>query len=98
MGVLTPIVSATTTPADGIVPDTASAAQLGRATELVDPFAKVPDTRDSRGLRNPLAGKLAVAVIAVLAAARAFARSVNGWRDGREIPSVRDVLADLDLG
>ncbi len=59
-------------------PVTAPAAQLGRATELVDLLAQVPDPRDRRGVRYPLAGMLAVAVTAVLAGARSFA-AIGDW-------------------
>ena len=59
-------------------PIIAPAAQLGRATELVDLLARVPDPRDRRGVRYPLAGMLAVAVTAVLAGARSFA-AIGDW-------------------
>lgn len=40
---------------------------------LLSVLAKVPDPRDPRGVRYPLAGVLAVAVCAVLSGARSFA-------------------------
>ena len=45
---------------------------------LLDLLATVPDPRDPRGVRYPLAGVLAVAVTAVLAGARSFA-AIGEW-------------------
>jgi predicted transposase YbfD/YdcC len=45
---------------------------------LLGVLAKVPDPRDPRGVRYPLAGVLAVAVCAVLAGARSFA-AIGEW-------------------
>jgi DDE_Tnp_1-associated len=47
--------------------------QPGRAGDLLELLATVPDPRDPRGVRYPLAGVLAVAVTAVMAGARSFA-------------------------
>lgn len=52
--------------------------QPGRAAELLDLLAQVPDPRDPRGVRYPLTGVLAVAVSAVLAGARSFA-AIGEW-------------------
>ncbi len=54
------------------------AANSGHAEELVALLARVPDPRDPRGLRYPLAGMLAVAASAVLAGARSFA-AIGQW-------------------
>jgi len=59
-------------------PKAPSAAQSGRTSELLDLLATVPDPRDPRGVRYPLAGVLAVAVGAVLAGARSFA-AIGDW-------------------
>lgn len=48
------------------------------AQDLLTVLDKVPDPRDPRGLRYPLAGVLAVAVCAVLAGARSFA-AIGEW-------------------
>lgn len=45
---------------------------------LLSVLGKVPDPRDPRGVRYPLAGVLAVAVCAVLAGARSFA-AIGEW-------------------
>lgn len=45
---------------------------------LLGVLGKVPDPRDPRGVRYPLAGVLAVAVCAVLAGARSFA-AIGDW-------------------
>lgn len=45
---------------------------------LLSVLAQVPDPRDPRGVRYPLAGMLAVAVCAVLAGARSFA-AIGEW-------------------
>lgn len=50
----------------------------GRTEDLVRLLARVPDPRDPRGVRYPLAGMLAVAVTAVLAGARSFA-AIGEW-------------------
>jgi len=49
-----------------------------RGAELMELLAQVPDPRDPRGVRYPLAGILAVAVSAVLTGARSFA-AIGGW-------------------
>jgi len=59
-------------------PITDAVAQPGRAGHLLDLLATVPDPRDPRGVRYPLAGVLAVAVTAVLAGARSFA-AIGEW-------------------
>ncbi|MGL4174447.1 MAG: ISAs1 family transposase [Dermatophilaceae bacterium] len=48
------------------------------AQDLLTVLARVPDPRDPRGVRYPLAGMIAVAVCAVLAGARSFA-AVGEW-------------------
>ncbi len=53
-------------------------AQLVRGAELVELLGRVPDPRDPRGVRYPLAGMLAVAVTAVLGGARSFA-AIGSW-------------------
>jgi len=45
---------------------------------LISVLGKVPDPRDPRGVRYPLAGVLAVAVCAVMAGARSFA-AIGEW-------------------
>lgn len=60
------------------LPTTVAAAESGRVDELLDLLAMVPDPRDPRGVRYPLAGILAVAVTAVLAGARSFA-AIGDW-------------------
>lgn len=60
------------------------AVDADHAEELVAVLARVPDPRDPRGLRYPLAGVLALAVSAVLAGTRSFA-AIGQW------------AADLDL-
>ena len=52
--------------------------QPERAGRLLDLLALMPDPRDPRGVRYPLAGVLAVAVTAVLAGARSFA-AIGEW-------------------
>ncbi len=59
-------------------PITDAVAQPDRASALLDLLATVPDPRDPRGVRYPLAGVLAVAVTAVLAGARSFA-AIGQW-------------------
>src|SRR5660397_11268 len=49
--------------------------------DLLRVLGKVPDPRDPRGVRYPLAGVLAVAVCAVMAGARSFA-AIGGWALG----------------
>lgn len=51
----------------------AGASKFERAGDLLSTLSAVPDPRDPRGVRYPLAGVLAVAVCAVLAGARSFA-------------------------
>lgn len=53
-------------------------AQPERASQLLDLLARMPDPRDPRGVRYPLAGMLAVAVSAVLTGARSFA-AIGEW-------------------
>lgn len=45
---------------------------------LLGVLARVPDPRDRRGVRYPLAGMLAVAVCAVIAGARSYA-AIGEW-------------------
>ena len=59
-------------------PITAAVAQPGRASQLLDLLATMPDPRDPRGVRYRLAGVLAVAVSAVLAGSRSFA-AIGEW-------------------
>lgn len=64
-------------------PITPAATQPGRGTRaghLLQLLATVPDPRDPRGVRYPLAGILAVAVTAVMAGARSFA-AIGEWAD-----------------
>lgn len=51
----------------------AGASSIERADDLIAALSTVPDPRDPRGVRYPLAPMLAVAVCAVLAGARSFA-------------------------
>ena len=60
------------------LPITDAVAQPGRAGHLMELLGTVPDPRDPRGVRYPLAGVLAVAVTAVLAGARSFA-AIGEW-------------------
>jgi predicted transposase YbfD/YdcC len=75
----------------------------------VTALARVPDPRDPRGLRYPLAGMLAVAVSAVLTGARSFAAigewaaeltgetlAMLGLADGPEESTLRKLFARLD--
>ncbi len=62
-------------------PSTPASTQPGRVTRaghLLELLATVPDPRDPRGVRYPLAGILAVAVTAVMAGARSFA-AIGEW-------------------
>jgi len=62
-------------------PITPAATQPGRVTRaghLLQLLATVPDPRDPRGVRYPLAGILAVAVTAVMAGARSFT-AIDEW-------------------
>lgn len=59
-------------------PITDGAAQPNRVSHLLGLLATVPDPRDPRGVRYPLAGALAVAVTAVMAGARSFA-AIGEW-------------------
>lgn len=59
-------------------PITDTPAQPDRAGRLLDLLALMPDPRDPRGVRYPLAGVLAVAVTAVLAGAHSFA-AIGEW-------------------
>ena len=60
------------------LPITDAVAQPGRAGHLLELLGTVPDPRDPRGVRYPLAGVLALAVTAVLAGARSFA-AIGEW-------------------
>lgn len=60
------------------------AVDTAHAEELLTVLVRVPDPRDARGLRYPLAGVLALAVSAVLAGTRSFA-AMGQW------------AADLDI-
>jgi predicted transposase YbfD/YdcC len=60
------------------LPITDAYAQPERASHLLELLATLPDPRDPRGVRYPLAGLLAVAVTAVLAGARSFA-AIGEW-------------------
>lgn len=53
-------------------------AQPNRAERLMDLLARVPDPRDRRGVRYPLAGILVVAVTAVMSGARSF-EAIGEW-------------------
>jgi predicted transposase YbfD/YdcC len=79
------------------------------AEDLMSALARVPDPRDPRGVRYPLAGMLAVAVSAVMAGARSFAAigewaaelscealAVLGLADGPEESTLRKLFARLD--
>lgn len=80
-----------------------------RAEDLTAALARVPDPRDPRGVRYPLAGLLAVAVTAVIAGARSCA-AIGEWsldlpesalaRLGLDSPpeesTLRKLLARLD--
>ncbi len=59
-------------------PITAVVARPGRAEQLLDLLAAVPDPRDRRGVRYRLAAILAVSVTAVLAGSRSFA-AIGEW-------------------
>ncbi|MEO3936698.1 ISAs1 family transposase [Dermatophilaceae bacterium Soc4.6] len=61
-----------------ITPVKAQPGRASRAGHLLELLATVPDPRDPRGVRYPLAGVLAVAVTAVLAGARSFA-AIGEW-------------------
>lgn len=52
--------------------------RAGHVTDLMTALGRVPDPRDPRGVRYPLAGMLAVAVCAVVAGARSFA-AIGDW-------------------
>lgn len=74
-------------------PITHAAAQPDRTGQLLDLLATVPDPRDPRGVRYPLAGILAVAVTAVLVGARSFA-AIGEW--AADLP--RGYLTRIGLG
>ncbi|MCN0154238.1 transposase family protein [Salinispora arenicola] len=59
---------------------TDSASAGGEAFDLLAALARVPDPRDPRGIRYPLASLLAVAVCAVMAGASTFA-AIGDWVD-----------------
>lgn len=61
-------------------------------SSLLACLGRVPDPRDPRGVRYPLAGLLAVAVTAVLAGSRSFA-AIGQWAGALDVAS----LADLGL-
>ncbi|MFT3872309.1 MAG: ISAs1 family transposase [Nocardioides sp.] len=60
-------------------------ANIDERADLLTALARVPDPRDPRGVRFPLAGMLAVAVCAVVAGAKSFA-------------AIGEFAADLDTG
>ena len=74
-------------------PITDAVAQPDRAEHVLELLATVPDPRDPRGVRYPLAGVLAVAVTAVLAGARSFA-AIGEW--AADLP--REHLTRIGLG
>jgi hypothetical protein len=49
-----------------------------RCHYLLDLLAQVPDPRNRRGRRHPLAGLLAVGIAAVIAGSRSFA-AIGQW-------------------
>jgi predicted transposase YbfD/YdcC len=57
---------------------TSSSMAASRSQYLLDLLAQVPDPRERRGRRHPLAGLLAVGVAAVIAGARSFA-AIGQW-------------------
>ncbi len=59
-------------------PTPPAAASLTRHERLLNVLESVPDPRDKRGIRYPLAGVLALAVTATLAGARSFA-AIGQW-------------------
>lgn len=61
----------------------------GEHRPLLHAMAAVPDPRDPRGVRYPLAGLLAVAVCAVLAGASSFAAISDWLHDLDEQPRAR---------
>jgi len=63
-----------------ITPATTQPERGRGASHLLELLATVPDPRDPRGVRYPLAGILAVAVTAVMAGARSFA-AIEEWAD-----------------
>lgn len=69
------------------------AVDAAHAEKLLTVLARVPDPRDARGLRYPLAGVLALAVSAVLAGTRSFA-AMGQWAADLDIAQ----LARLGLG
>lgn len=62
--------------------DTAAAG--GGSYGLLEALARVPDPRDARGVRYPLASLLAVAVCAVMAGASTFA-AIGDWVDDLDV-------------
>jgi DDE_Tnp_1-associated len=84
----------------------------GEQSGLLQALAKIPDPRDPRGVRYPLAGLLTVAVCAVLAGASSFAAITDWLHDlddsararvglGRVVPAgttVWRLLIRLDAG
>lgn len=58
----------------------------GEAFGLLGALARVPDPRDPRGVRYPLASVLAVAVCAVMAGASTFA-AIGDWVDDLDAPA-----------
>ena len=69
---------------------TSSSIPAARSQYLLDLLAQVPDPRERRGRRHPLAGLLAVGVAAVIAGSRSFA-AIGQWA----ADAGADVLAGL---
>jgi predicted transposase YbfD/YdcC len=59
-------------------PVTSSSIPAARSQYLLDLLAEVPDPREKRGRRHPLAGLLAVGIAAVIAGSRSFA-AIGQW-------------------
>src|SRR5664279_3058195 len=84
-------------------PTSPAQASPSRHERLLSVLESVPDPRDRRGVRYPLAGVLAVAVTAVIAGCRSFA-AIGQWAGqaavdakSNEIPAARTLLAGLEL-
>jgi hypothetical protein len=73
-----------------------------RTRYLLDLLSQVPDPRDRRGRRHPLAGLLAAGIAAVIAGSRSFA-AIGQWAAdaGPDVPAVlgadRGPLHPLDV-
>src|SRR5271170_3284468 len=63
---------------DARPPMTSSPIPAARSQYLLDLLGQVPDPREKRGRRHPLAGLLAVGVAAVIAGSRSFA-AIGQW-------------------